>query len=266
MSGINNMLKVSNGEGIRVMVIDTGVSLDNVINKNKVIATYNVISGGAEPYDDANHGTAIVNLIQSVSPESDIEVVKVLDGLGKGTAQSIYQGLSLALSKKVDILCLSLGTNSELSVSTKKLLTYIVKSGTIVVSASGNYNRNYLQSPSSFKGVVSVGGLNYEFEDKWIYSNYNIEMDFVSPAENIPTRGVVREVIEERNGTSFSNAIVVGQISLILSYCKKNNISITKEDILGLGSNEKRTLLTGGGYLDMNKFLKEYKEGGKNNV
>lgn len=260
LSGTHRLMELTGGENVKIMIVDTGIEEHLLIDSSRIVYKYNDIKNGEGLSDKANHGTAITSLVQAIAPESDIYFVKALNGLNKGTPANIYKALTLALSKKVDILCLSLGTNAELSVSTKKVLQSAIKSGMIVVSASGNFNRNYLQSPAKVDGVISVGGLNRELDDKWEKANYNIEMDFVAPAESVETVGISGN-IELRDGTSFANAIVVGQIALMMAYLKRKNIHLTLDMLDEYGSNETRKLLTGKGFIDINKFIDKH-EGG----
>lgn len=257
LSGTHRLIEKTNGENIKIMIVDTGIEEDLLINPNKIVYKYNDIKNEEGLSDKANHGTAITSLVQAVAPDSDIYFVKALNGLNKGTPANIYKAITIALSKKVDILCLSLGTNAELSVSTKKVLQSAIRSGMIVVSASGNFNRNYLQNPARVEGVISVGGLNKELDDKWEKSNYNAKMDFVAPAESVETVGISGD-IELRNGTSFANAIVVGQIALMMSYLKSKGVPFTSSMLEEYGSNETRKLLTGKGFIDINKFIDKH--------
>lgn len=254
LSGTNNLRSHSNGKGVKVMIADTGFSKKAVEN---AVFTKNYIDNDEMLTDRANHGTSIYEIIYEIAPMCDFYLLKSLGDNMNGSFKNIYDSISIAISKNVDILCLSLGTSSELSPTTKKALNSAIQNGMIIVSATGNFNRNTLQNPSNYKGVISVGGLSSDLKSRYHKANYSTELDFVALAENILVEDNTGNFLC-RSGTSFSNAIVVGQITLMKSIKK----DFKKEDLLRYSSNISRELETGLGYLNLNKFAEEMKEGG----
>ena len=174
-----------------------------------------------------------------------------------GSFKNIYDSVAMAVSKNVDILCLSLGTSSDLSPTTKRVINSAISKGMIVVSASGNFNKNYLQNPSNHDGVISVGGLSANLDSRYHKANYSTSLDFVALAENIYVEDNSGSWVF-RDGTSFANAILVGQIALI----KDIKTDFKKEELIKYASNSSRNLETGLGYLDLNIFVREMKEVG----
>lgn len=249
MSGTNNLRLLTAGEGVKIMIVDTGFSQEAVEN---AVFSKNYIDDDIELTDYANHGTSVYNLVYELAPMADYYLVKGLGNNMNGSFKNIYDSVSMSISKNVDILCLSLGTSSELSPTTKRVLNSAIQKGIIIVSATGNFNRNNLQNPSNHKGVISVGGLSKDFKNRYHKANYSTELDFVALAEDI----LVKDnsgIWVYRDGTSFANAIVAGQIALMKSY----NKDFKKNDLVRYHSNDSRSLETGLGYLDLNKFMED---------
>lgn len=198
----------NNGDGIGIAIIDTGC---NIVNDN-IKLQFNSIKMDNDVYDYKGHGTAIYEIINSISPKSSFYIMKGLDDYGNGSMLSLYECLIRCRDNdNIDIICMSFSSFNELSSTTKRALDGCISKGKLIFSSIGNDSRNVLTYPSSIEGVYSVGGLNKELDDKYETSNFRTDTDFVALGDNIYANN------EVRNGTSFANAIVIGQISEIIS-------------------------------------------------
>ena len=185
------------------------------------------------------------------APKSEIYIIKILDDIGLGNMTNISTGLALANNLNVDIVCMSLGSWKKFSQTTIKGLQLLYKRGIIILSATGNNNCNDINYPSKYNEVLSVGGLSKDFNIRWEKSNYCRETNVVALAENVETidNNLNKTSV---NGTSFANAITVGQVALM----KSIDTTLTDTDVLRY-CDESRKLETAKGYLDLNKFIKE---------
>lgn len=254
ISGTNKLREYATGEGVKVMIVDTGFSEDAIKN---AVFTKNYIDDDTMLTDRANHGTSTYKIISEIAPMCDFYLIKGLGDNMNGSFKNIYDSVAMAVSKNVDILCLSLGTSSDLSPTTKRVINSAISKGMIIVSASGNFNKNYLQNPSNHDGVISVGGLSASLNSRYHKANYSTSLDFVALAENIHVEDNSGSWVF-RDGTSFANAILVGQVALI----KDIKADFKKEELIKYASNASRNLETGLGYLDLNIFVREMKEVG----
>lgn len=249
ITGTNKLKESTSGEGVKIAVLDTGCNLEN----DQIVFRYDFFNESNSSIDNANHGTSIVNIIQKIAPKSEIYVIKILDDIGLGNMKNVSNGLAFAENLNVDIVCMSLGGWSKLSYTTLRGLQLLHERGIIILSAVGNNNSSDIYYPSKYDEVLSVGGLSTDFNVRWENSNYCKETNLVALAENVETvdNNLTETIV---SGTSFANAILVGQIALI----KSINHRVTNEDILGFCS-DSRKLETANGYLDLNEFLEELK-------
>ena len=102
--------KHSQGEGVRIAVLDTGCDLDHPDLKNNLEGGYNCLSPGKPPRDDNGHGTHCAGIFVAenneigmvgVAPKAKVLPVKVLDAKGNGDMRNVAQGIRWALSQKV---------------------------------------------------------------------------------------------------------------------------------------------------------------------
>ena len=245
VTGTNKLKEKTNGEGVKIAVLDTGCNIDN----EQIVYRYDFFDESNSARDNANHGTSIVNIIQTIAPKSEIYIIKILDDIGLGNMANLSTGISLASNLNVDIVCMSLGGWKKFSKTTIKGLQLLYKRGIMILSAVGNNNSNDIYYPSKYNEVLSVGGLSTDLNIRWKNSNYCRETDIVALAEDVETidNELNKTIV---NGTSFANAIVVGQIALM----KSVDTTLTDTDVLRY-CDESRRLETAKGYLDLNKFI-----------
>lgn len=155
----------SNGERVRVAVIDSGIDADHPALEGCVDA-----DGGVEVHIDADerthivagahvdgfgHGTACAGIIHSLAPDATITSVKVLDASLNGKAKQFSAGLHWAIEQRFDVINLSLGTRrADVAFELHQLCDAAYFNGTAVVTAANNVNR--VSFPSLFSSVISV--------------------------------------------------------------------------------------------------------------
>ncbi len=156
---------VSTGAGVRVAILDTGVSathpaLADVVEINWTPTGHDDL---ANQYDDDQdglideawgHGTHIAGLVAMVAPEVTILPMRVLDSDGVGTVYELASGLMWALFNGADIVNLSLSMSGE-SALLESVLDFVTSSGLKVVAAAGNQSGT-LAYPASSQHTVAV--------------------------------------------------------------------------------------------------------------
>lgn len=203
------------GSGVRVAIIDSGCNSDFP----NIVGRFNGFTNKSDVSDDTGHGTAIGNIIYEIVPNCDLYICKALNSKNIATMESVYNCLAYVYSKDIDVVCMSFAGIHELSITTMRVLRDVQRNGTMLFASVGNDNQPTLVFPASVEGVYSVSGLSKDNLDTKLHSaNYPKDsIDFTALGEDIQTQ---YDVIK-RSGTSFSNAIVVGQVAYILSYNKK---------------------------------------------
>lgn len=107
------------GNGVRVAILDTGISP----HPDLFVAGGKSFSGYTSSYQDDNgHGTHVAGIIGAknnnigivgVAPGSQLYAVKVLDKTGTGSLSKIIEGIDWAITNKMDIINLSLVANGH---------------------------------------------------------------------------------------------------------------------------------------------------------
>lgn len=196
-------------KGLGIAIIDSGFNVDN----GNVEFRFNAFTKTKDVTDIYGHGTAVYEIINSISPNSKFYLFKALDDYGKGNMLSIYEALIRCRDiEGVDIVCMSFSSFQKLSDTTQKALEECLHEKKIIISSLGNDGANKPTFPSSIDGVFKVGSLSADdIHKREEGTNFSNTTHFVALGENIMANGRLR------SGTSFATAVVVGQIAELLT-------------------------------------------------
>ncbi|MBT0995182.1 S8 family serine peptidase [Cellulomonas sp. DKR-3] len=215
-----NMWPRTQGGGVVVAVVDTGITKHFDLNPN-VVAGYDMISSAASARDgngrDANpldngdlagyqggstwHGTHVAGIVAAargttgmagVAPNAKIQPVRVL-GKGGGTFGDIAAGITWASGGAVSgtsrnatpakVINLSIQTQADVTCprSLQTAITNARKRGAVVITAAGNYNKTAtLSAPGNCAGVINVGAIDRNGK-RSSYSNKGSAVDLSAP-------------------------------------------------------------------------------------
>lgn len=248
--------KYTKGENAKVAVIDTGIDMNHP--DLKYTLGFDMFVKSNDVMDMYGHGTHVAGLVAGkhtgVAPDADLYIAKVLNHNGHGSIASVMDGITFAMNCEVDILCMSLGMYDELPSFINQRLTEAYNSGITIVSATGNSGEDKIQYPANLKEVIAVGGLD---KDNKLakYSNYGMNMDVVSPSEELVST-FINGQYAMMSGTSMACARVTGQLTLLISYYKSKGKKLTPIDIRNLISTlGEHNYLSGYGVIDLNKLI-----------
>jgi subtilisin family serine protease len=220
------------GERVNICIVDSGVDPEHEILKEKIKGFYNVKKNSKEIFDNSGHGTHVAGIITSFAPESNIYVANSIQKNNLSTMTEVVDGITYAKNIKADILCLSLGSVNELPQIVEQRLKKASQDGMIIVCAVGNSGKQRIDYPAKYDFTIAVGGT----DDNLMLSktsNYGFDMDFVMPSEKIVSSHLNNTYIE-MSGTSMATPALVGIVSLIVSYNKKNNKGSSFESIYNI--------------------------------
>lgn len=192
------------GQGVKVAVLDTGIDFHHPdLDGPMVDGSAGCVSfiEGENCDDFHGHGTHVAGLIAAedndfatvgVAPGVQLHSVKVLNRNGEGTQESVIAGIDWAISHKMDVINMSLGsdyhdmTQAERDIE-KAAVDRAVAAGIVVVAASGNGGDRNVNSPALWANSIAVGGLEEDIDTArtlgWTYfSSYGPEVDLSSLA------------------------------------------------------------------------------------
>ena len=168
-------LRHSYGHGIKVVVLDSGIDAETMMNMAAFGGIRSFVADGSTG-DHLGHGTEVVRVIRHVAPHCEIAVGKIVDRWNKRW-RTITNALEWCLKIEADVVNMSVafsGRNRDMD----GLLHELANRGTVVVAA----HRPTRPSPHSHPRVLSVGvtgsGADMEIahdEDKtpgWIHPSF----------------------------------------------------------------------------------------------
>ena len=195
--GVEGAWENHRGEGVKVMVIDSGIYKDHPEFKNRLYQAKNFItdemvskSGFSIPtlpydyYDEVGHGSHVAGTIAGnsvgVAPESLLVVAKacIISGC---LHSAILEALEWGVEMGVDIINMSFGA----PVSTSgPVYASLYRAGVLLVGASGNSGFSSLDYPAAFPDVIAVGAVDEKLL-RADFSQFGQDLDIVAPGVNV---------------------------------------------------------------------------------
>jgi subtilisin family serine protease len=177
------------GNGVKVGIIDTGVDYTHadfgsctsqqVLNKTcaKVAGGKDLVNNDDDPMDDQGHGTHVAGIIaangtaggqqfKGMAPNAKIYGIKVLDGSGSGSFDTVIAGIDWAMDPNgddnpvdhLDVINLSLGGPGDPDDPVSQAIDRAASNGVIPVIAAGNsWNFFSIGSPGAARKAITVG-------------------------------------------------------------------------------------------------------------
>lgn len=202
------------GQGVTVAVIDTGVSPVPDLKDTAFAPGYNFVDDRPEAKDDNGHGTHVAGTIAQstnngygvagIAYGATIMPLKVLGQGGGGTTADIAEAIRFAADNGADVINLSLGGGGE-SQLMQEAIDYAHSKQVVVIAAAGNANQNAAGYPARYAGVIGVAAIDATGE-KAPYSNYGAGIDIAAPGGNTKESevgGILQNTIEARSGDSI---------------------------------------------------------------
>lgn len=251
------------GAGVRVAVVDTGIDLDHPELAANIKGGYNAIDPSKPPEDDHGHGTHVAGTIAAihnsegvvgVAPQVNLYAVKVLDANGGGTYSGVIAGIQWCAENKMNVLNMSLGGSSG-SEAMANAIKAAHDAGVTVVCAAGN-NGGAVSYPAKYPEAIAVSASTSRDSIAY-FSSRGPEIDFIAPGANIYST-YIDGGYGTMSGTSMSCPHVAGLAALVVG------TGITDPDLvkkaLAASSVPLGDLTTeeqGSGMIDAARFTKE---------
>ena len=263
----------SQGSGVVVAVLDTGIDYDHPLLSNSITDNgYDFIDDDLIPADEFNyldddgdgfideaagHGTHVAGIVHLVAPAAQIMPLRVLDSDGQGNAFIIAEAMLYAMENGADVINLSLGTTRQ-SQFLLDVVGQVAAKGVVVVAAAGNLNEDTPQYPAAAPcalAITAVGPGRVKTE----YANYGAWVDLVTPGERIYST-YPGGTFAWWNGTSMAAPFVAGLAALILSHSPSLTLAEVGQLIAGTAvsldnANPDYVGLLGAGLIDVENSL-----------
>lgn len=195
---------VSEGAGVVIAVVDTGVDATHPDLKGRVNVGYDFVDDDTDASDRNGHGTMIAGIIAattrngigiaSVAPRARILPVRVLDADGTGSSQDVARGIRWAVDQGAHVINLSLAQDGPAGggllggdllrdPSVGDAIEDAARAGRVVVVAAGN-ERGGGKAETAYDATVPgslVVGATTPEDRRAAYSNYGRGLDLVAP-------------------------------------------------------------------------------------
>ena len=175
--GSSELTSTSGGEGVKVAVVDTGITASHPDLKSRLVkckdftsARFPMVNGKCE--DKNGHGTHISGIVAAdggmdglgiygVAPAASLYAFKVCAVNGTCYADDVAAAIINAADDGANIINLSLGSDRPSSLIDEGV-AYAVSKGVLIVGAAGNdgpYSES-IDYPAANVGVVAVGAFD----------------------------------------------------------------------------------------------------------
>jgi type VII secretion-associated serine protease mycosin len=218
--------KISQGSGVTVAVIDTGVNANHIDLQGNVLEGKDFVDGGsAEPDPGDNHGTAMASIIAAhghgvndgvigLAPKA--KILPIRDSKEVPLSDTIKYAVDNGASVINVSQCFDSSDQNELD-KTSDAVAYALRHDVLVVGASGNEaDKGGKCYPAASPGALGVGAVK---NDGFIWEGSN-PGDFVSltaPGANIVSANGVGDGYHAANGTSDAAAYTSAAAALLRS-------------------------------------------------
>ena len=227
--GAGNVHATTEGDGIKVAVIDSGIDYNHPELAGNYAGGYDFVNDDENPMDDNGHGTHVAGTIAAikntsgvvgVGPKIKLYGLKVLNKNGSGSMSDIIAALDWAVDNGVQITNLSLGTTQNPGVAVEMAFANVSASGIVNVAAAGNSgncggsgsNVNY---PAKYSSVIAVSATS-QSDVRPCFSSTGSEVEIAAPGVIIKSTKLGGGYVE-LSGTSMASPHVAGTAALLIS-------------------------------------------------
>lgn len=245
--GIRQAWTRSQGEGVTVAIIDSGVdashpSLKDAVIGGKDFSGYGAHDGSEGIGNAPDHGTLVASMVAGrgerndsddtenddgkrdngligVAPKANILTASVGFGLPGDVDEQIAEAIIWSVDNGADIINLSLSRNSpDWPTSWDRAMQYAFENDVLVIAAAGNRSSGttMVGAPATMPGVFTVAGVDTNQKASDGASTQGITLSVAAPSEELvgalPGGGYALW-----SGTSGAAPLVAGVAALVLS-------------------------------------------------
>jgi subtilisin family serine protease len=231
--GVPALWKKSQGEGVVVAVVDSGVAPHYALKD--VVVDYRNFTSDSDIYDTLGHGTHCAGVIgaatgnaKGIAPKCKIHSLKVLGHSGMGSNDSVAEAVRYATEIGVDIISMSLGSSrpdDHLHTAIKEAY----EQGIVVVCAAGN-DGGAVNYPAAFRETIGVGAVDKSGQ-ACEFSSRGKEIVVAAPGSDI-TSTWLQNGYATISGTSMAAPFVAGVLALYISSAKQEGEKVDHKHVI----------------------------------
>jgi type VII secretion-associated serine protease mycosin len=236
--GFSKAWELSQGEGIKVAVIDTGIdgshpSLEGAVVGGTDVSGLGSTDGLTPVGQNSYHGTMVASLIAGrgnpedeaagilgTAPKAQLLSVSMAFGVdGVDTDSQVAEGIVWAVDNGAQVINLSLTRNSvSWPESWDQAFLYAFENDVVIVAAVGNRldGTEQVSAPATIPGVIAVAGVDINANASELSSTSGFTIGVTAPSEDLVAAYPGGEY-RIWSGTSGAAPIVSGMVALIRS-------------------------------------------------
>ena len=250
----------SRGEGVRIYIVDTGVSSTHQDLNGRVAETQN-FAGDDEKADCNGHGTHVASVAAGtefgIATMATIIPVRVFGCSGSGYLSQVVSGLNWIVDDihshgTKAVVNMSLG-ESSLDSSMELAVNQIIALGVPVVVAAGNSATDACTfTPAGIPDAITVAASEVN-DAAASYSNYGSCVDLYAPGSGIVGADYLNdEDYVTLSGTSMASPLVAGYVAVLKQMFERMTVAQISQVI---GKSARTDILTGVPIGTPNKLL-----------
>jgi type VII secretion-associated serine protease mycosin len=217
--------RISQGAGVTVAVIDSGVDPHPDLRNNLLTGTDIVSGGTGDGRSDADgHGTEVAGLIAAhgrgtrgilgIAPKANILPIRDQTPTVAGRNRELAKGIAFAVGAGADVVNISGGGSPDPEL--QRAVQEAIAAGVVVVAAVGNRpNELVVSFPAQYDGVIAVGATDKNGNRAEI-SVTGDKLTLLAPGIDIHSTYPKGRYVRS-DGTSNATAIVAGAAALVRS-------------------------------------------------
>lgn len=231
MMRIPGFWALSQGEGIRVGIVDTGCDLSHPEFTGRIVSSKD-FTGKGTAQDGHGHGTHVSGIVAAAkdgkgtvgcAPKAELVIAKVLGDDGSGTDEHVVAGVRFCVQAGCDVINMSLGGPMP-DETVHRAIQDAVAAGVVVVCAAGNTGgdpatQDTVNYPARYPESIAVAAVD-DHETRARFSSVGREVECCAPGVEVIST-YPGGTYFRMSGTSMAAPHVSGALALYLSWAKK---------------------------------------------